>query len=250
MSRQSEPEMKLPSTSWVWAGLCGMSSAVTLMFRYGEGLFGTHNAIFGLAAIVLYAVFMPCPPLLIYAVVFAAFCVVKRFTTIARHRFGNRQIAEFQGWPLACLFLPEWLGRTVEPLIVWFAGQFLQQINRPLGWFFMAGAVATAIKSTLESAARLNREVGYSNQRIQMEIDARQRGEEGVVNGPRTGPARSSLAGNPAGRGAQRHRGQDAGRPAVDALGDRQPENYLPLASGLIVMSYLGSVLDRNSRAS
>ena len=33
-------------------------------------------------------------------------------------------------------------------------------------------------------------------------------------------------------------------------LGDRQGERYLPLASGLMVMSYLGRVLDRSRRAS
>ena len=167
----------------VWAMLCGLASAVTLPIRYGEGLLGVggRTGIYAVAVIVLYAVFIPCPILLTYAMAFIAITLIKRATSATRHHFGNRQVSGFEGWPLACLIgLPYgWCKQVVEPGMVYAVGWYLRQADPALGCFFIAGAVATGLKTLFENVLQFNRDVATFDQRERMRIDAQKRAKRG-----------------------------------------------------------------------
>ena len=167
----------------LWAALCGLAGAVTLPIRYGEGLLGVggRNGVFAVLAIVLYAVFVPCPVLLTYAAVFIALTVIKRATSATRHYVGNRQVSGFEGWPLACLIgLPYGLCKqVVEPAMVYAVGWYLRFNDPALGCFFIAGAAATGLKTLLENVLQFNRNLAAFDQRERMQNDARQRAKRG-----------------------------------------------------------------------
>jgi hypothetical protein len=181
------PEKEIPSKffdlPWFWwVAICGLSSAVTMPIRYGEGLYGVgRNGFFAVLVIFLYALFAPCPALMTYGLVFMAIAVVKRGTTLFRHHFGNRQISGFEGWPLPCLIgLPcGFCRQLLEPGLIWLLGSHLRQTNPALGCFFIAGAIAAAIKTLFESVVQVNRDMTASDLRIQMELDARRRAKRG-----------------------------------------------------------------------
>ena len=165
-----------------WAVLGGLACAVTLPIRYGEGIAGVgRNGFFAVLIIVWYAVLVPCPALLPYGVLFIGMCACKRFTTRLRHHYGNRQLSGYQGWPLACLIgIPAGFARQVlEPGLIYGLGWLLKHGNPPLGWFFIAGATATGLKTLFETVIQSNRDRLNSDLRIQMEIDARRRASRG-----------------------------------------------------------------------
>ena len=178
---ENEPPSKLVLTVF-WAVTCGLSCAVTLPVRYGEGIAGVgRNGFFAVLVIILYALLVPCPPLLTYGIAFMVICGVKRLTTQVRHRFGNRQMSGFEGWPLACLIgLPRgFCKQVVEPGMIYALGWYLRLGNPPLGCFFIAGAVGTGLKTLFETVIQRNRDRLASDLRIQMEIDARRRARRG-----------------------------------------------------------------------
>jgi hypothetical protein len=180
------PEKNIPSeffgVPYFWVVINGLSSAVTMPMRYGEGLYGVgRNGFFAVFVIFLYALFVPCPLLLRYGLLFVAFAVLKRFTTLFRHHYGNRQISNFEGWPLPCLVgLPcGFCKQVIEPGLVYALGWYLRQANPPLGCFFIAGAVAAALKTMFETIHRVKRDIDGSDLRIQMELDAQRRAKRG-----------------------------------------------------------------------
>jgi hypothetical protein len=186
MAPPQPPEKETPSqflgVPVFWAVTCGLSCAVTLPIRYGEGISGVgRNGFFAVLVILLYALFVPCPALLPYGVLFIGIAVVKRFTTLFRHHYGNRQMSGYEGWPLACLIgIPAGFARQVlEPGLVYGLGWALKQENPPLGWFFIAGAIAAGVKTLFESIVQANRDSVASDLRIQMELDARCRAKRG-----------------------------------------------------------------------
>ena len=180
------PDKETPSqlfgVPFFWIAICGLSSAVTMPLRYGEGLLGVgRNGFFAVLVIIAYALFAPCPVLLAYGGLFIGIAVIKRGTTLFRHHFGTRQMSGFEGWPLPCLIgLPLGFCRQViEPAYVSAFGWYLKQGNPPLGCFFIAGAVAAAIKALFEHATELNRDLVAGDARFRMEHDARKRAKRG-----------------------------------------------------------------------
>ncbi len=179
---QPEPEMKSPGLNWVWMPLSGLACGVTLPLRYSEGLYGvSRSGLFAVVVIFGYALLVPCPPLLTYGLFFVAVCVLKRFSTVFRFHFGNRQKSEYEGLPIYCLIgIPEWVGKQIiEPGLAWMLGQYLKHYNHPLGLFFMAGAIATALKTLFEIVVQLNRDTAASDIEAQMRIDAQRRAKRG-----------------------------------------------------------------------
>ena len=106
---------------------------------------------------------MRCSPLpaahAAYGLLFIAIAVIKRFTTLFRHHSANREMSSFEGWPLPCLIgLPLGLCKQViEPGLVYALGWTLRQANPALGCFFIAGAIACAIKTLFETVVQANR---------------------------------------------------------------------------------------------
>jgi hypothetical protein len=186
MSKDQPPETNGPSSIFgvniVWAVILGLASAATGTTRYGEGFHGLgKNGFFGLLVIILYATFVPCPNLYYYMFLFMACAAVKRLICAHRHYYGNRELSEYEGYPLVCLIgLPVGLAKQViEPVMIYLVGCQIGHIDRSMGAFFVAGAFAAAIKQMAESGASMGREIARGDIEIQMRIDAERRRKKG-----------------------------------------------------------------------
>ena len=165
-----------------FAFISGLSSAATMLFRYGEGLLGVgRNGVFAVTVMVLYAMAAPCPALMAYSVFFACVAFIKRLFVSLCYQCGYRQNSGFEGYSLLCLIgVP--LGfckQIVEPGLTYWLGCTLRATDPALGLFFMASAAASSFKAVQERLQVTLRDLTADDLRFQMERDARRRAKRG-----------------------------------------------------------------------
>ena len=165
-----------------FAVISGFSTAGTLLIRYGEGLLGVgRNGFFAVGVMVCYGLAIPCPPLLVYCLVFIGLLTGKRLFVALCHVCGYQQSSGFEGYSFLCLVgVPLGLCRQViEPGLIYWLGWWLRFTDPALGWFFIVSAAASFYKAAIERLHRTYRDLTADDLRYQLEIDARRRAKRG-----------------------------------------------------------------------
>jgi len=136
--------------------LSSVCACVTPPIRCDFGINGIGlRGVFGLAIMLSWAAFYPCPEM-IYYIGFWLFCVaIQRIATLWQHHRGTRQLTIYDGYPYLALTLVPFLGESaakilVEPLIVGGSGLLVNNVSEGIGHFLMIGAVAIPIKQLFE----------------------------------------------------------------------------------------------------
>lgn len=172
MSRQQEPGDHLTMAN-AYNGISllahSLSLTCTVFLRTDFGREGI--GVLGLCSIVLmlfYATFTQCPAMLVYFWLWILAVICQRIKQAMNRRRGVILHSYYNGYPwLVKRVMPrisERNAKGVEAFLCMFIGFGLAQLDPPLGWFVIAGGVATLLAETLI--------VEQSRRRLQMMRDA------------------------------------------------------------------------------